>query len=60
MMKLLGFLFLPAGWAIALAALVMFGQQPPRGVFVVAGMCVQGIGLALIFHRIRRRKELSR
>ena len=59
-MKLLGFLFLPAGWVIALAAVIMFGQQELGVVFVVAGICVQGIGLALIFHRIRRRKELSR
>jgi hypothetical protein len=27
---------------------------------VVAGICIQIIGFALIFHRMSRRKELSR
>lgn len=57
-MKLLGFLLLPAGWAIVLAALVLFGISASRNLFVLAGVCIQAIGLSLVFNQIRRRKEL--
>ena len=59
-MKLLGFLLLPAGLGIALTALVLFDQPALRNLFVTAGVSIQALGLALIFHRIRSRKELSR
>lgn len=59
-MKLLGFLLLPAGWGIVLTALVLFPLPAWRNCFVVAGICIQIIGFALIFHRMSRRKELSR
>jgi hypothetical protein len=59
-MRLLGFLLLPAGLGIALAALVLFDQIVLRNLFVVAGVSVQVLGLALVFHRMRRGKGLSR
>lgn len=59
-MKLLGFLLLPAGWGLVLAAAVLFKLLPLRNLFVCAGIGIQVIGFALIFRRIRCRKELSR
>jgi hypothetical protein len=59
-MKLLGFLLLPAGWVIVIAALVLFKLPALRDLFVFAGIGIQVIGFALIFHRMSRRRELSR
>lgn len=59
-MKLLGFLLLLAGWVIAMTALVLFRLPALRNLFVFAGISIQVIGFALIFHRMSRRKELSR
>jgi hypothetical protein len=57
-MKVAGFLLLPAGWAIVLAALVMLAQAQPvaRTGFVLAGVSVEALGLALVVraHMIRR------
>ena len=47
-MKLAGFLFLLAGWAIVVAAVVLLPPANPRAIFVVAGVGVQIIGLALL------------
>jgi hypothetical protein len=48
-MKAVGFLLLLAGWFIALAAIVLFASPPLRGVFVLAGIAVEVLGLILAF-----------
>lgn len=47
-MKLLGFLLLAAGWAIALAAVALLRTAPERSVFVIAGIGVEVLGLILV------------
>jgi hypothetical protein len=47
-MKLLGVLLLAAGWAIAVAAVVLLKTAPERGAFVVAGIGVEVLGLVLV------------
>ena len=47
-MKLLGVLLLAAGWAIAVAAVVLLKTTPERGAFVVAGIGVEVLGLVLV------------
>ncbi len=49
-MKLAGFLLLPSGWAIILSALVLLApaQNVARTGFVLAGVCVEALGLALV------------
>jgi len=49
-MKLAGFLLLPAGWAIVLAALVILApaQAVARTGFVMAGVCVELLALVLV------------
>lgn len=57
-MKLAGFLLLPAGWAIVLAALVLLAQAQAvaRTGFVLAGVSVEALGLVLVVraHILRR------
>jgi hypothetical protein len=54
--RLFGFLLLLAGWLIVLTALSMMAAQVPRAVFVLAGVGVEIVGLALVIraHPIRR------
>ena len=48
-MKLAGFLLLPAGWLIVLAAIALLPTGPPQqGAFVLAGMIVELLGLAIV------------
>lgn len=47
-MKILGFLLLLSGWAIALTAVALLTQAPPRAAFVLAGIGVEIVGLALV------------
>ncbi|HEV3480737.1 MAG TPA: hypothetical protein VGR97_00260 [Candidatus Acidoferrales bacterium] len=47
-MKILGFLLLLAGWGLVLAALALLAASVPRGIFVLAGVCVELVGLALV------------
>ena len=47
-MKLAGFLFLLAGWAIVVAAVVLLIPANARMIFVLAGVGVEVIGLALL------------
>ena len=58
-MKVLGFLLLPAGWFLVLAAVVLFAGPPLRAVFVLAGAAVEVLGLVLAFrsHLVRREEE---
>ena len=46
-MKLAGFLLLLAGWVIAMAAIAVLPETSSRLIFLLAGMGVEGLGLAL-------------
>ena len=58
-MKLAGLLLLPAGWGIIVSSVVLFLQTGPRWTFALAGMCIEAGGLALVFHAVRRSKEVQ-
>jgi hypothetical protein len=45
-MKLLGFGLMLAGWAIVMAAVALLGKSP-RAIFMLAGVGVEALGLAL-------------
>lgn len=47
-MRIVGFGLLLAGWAIVLTAIVLLASPPSRAVFVLAGIAVQALGLALV------------
>ncbi|HZU26725.1 MAG TPA: hypothetical protein VFA04_14465 [Bryobacteraceae bacterium] len=47
-MRIAGLLLLPAGWLIALAAIVLLIAPVPRNGFVLAGVAVQLLGLVLV------------
>jgi hypothetical protein len=47
-MRLLGLLLLTAGWAITLAAVVLLTPMLQKSLFVVAGLGVEALGLALL------------
>jgi hypothetical protein len=46
-MKFAGLLVLPAGFFLSIAALVLFPDSAPRAAFVVCGLAVEGVGLAV-------------
>jgi len=48
-MKPIGFLLLLAGWFLTLAALEMLSAVTPRSIFVLAGVAIEILGLALVF-----------
>jgi hypothetical protein len=58
-MKAVGFLMLPAGWFLVLAAIVLFSAAPLRAAFVLAGVAVETLGLILVFrsHLIPREEK---
>ena len=47
-MKFTGFLMLVAGWVIVLASMPLLASMKSRTVFVLAGLGVEVIGLALV------------
>jgi hypothetical protein len=47
-MKATGFLLMLAGWGLVLAALALLKPDGPRAAFVLAGVGVEGLGLALL------------
>ena len=49
-MKLAGLFLLAAGWIIVLAAVALFPSATPRAWFVLTGVAVEMLGLALVFH----------
>ena len=55
-MKILGFVLLVSGWAIVLTAVALLVEEAPRAAFVLAGVGVELVGLALLVraHPIRR------
>jgi hypothetical protein len=46
-MRLAGFLLLPAGWGLVIAALILLAATGPRTAFVLAGFGVELLGLVL-------------
>jgi hypothetical protein len=48
-MKLAGFLLLLAGWGIVIAACVLLAPVAVRSLFVLAGLGIELLGLALVF-----------
>jgi hypothetical protein len=46
--KIFGFLLLLAGWGLVLAALALLAANVPRAIFVLAGVCVELVGLTLV------------
>jgi len=46
-MKAAGFLLLPAGWVLVLAAIALLPTAGPRGAFLLAGVGVEVLGLVL-------------
>lgn len=56
-MKLAGFLLLPAGWFLVLAAIVLLPSSPAQAAFSLAGVGVEILGLTLFVrsHLIARR-----
>ncbi len=58
-MKLAGFLLLPAGWIIVLAAIALLPAAPSRAAFVLAGIGVELLGLSVVIrsHAVPRGRE---
>jgi hypothetical protein len=58
-MKAVGFLMLPAGWFLVLAAVVLFPSPPLRAAFALAGLAVEAVGLVFAFrsHLIPREEK---
>ena len=57
-MKLAGFLLLLAGWILNLAAVILLSSALPRATFVLAGIAVEALGLALVIRaHLAFRKE---
>jgi hypothetical protein len=58
-MRLVGFLLLPAGGAIALAAVALLPSAPSRAIFVLAGIGVEIVGLTMAIrsHAAQRGSE---
>jgi hypothetical protein len=46
-MKYAGLLVMPAGFFLALAALVLFPDPPRRAAFVICGLAVEAMGLVV-------------
>ncbi len=47
-MRLAGLLLLPAGWGLVIAAVILLAAATPRTAFVLAGLAVEILGLALL------------
>ena len=56
-MKVPGFLLLPAGWGLVLAALILLKASAPRAAFCLAGCAVELLGLALLIRSFMPRRE---
>ncbi len=52
-MSLLGCLLMISGWLLTFAALLLLAGLGQRFAFVIAGLLVEILGLALIAHRYR-------
>lgn len=57
-MKYAGLLVMPTGFFLVLAALVLFPQAGLRGIFVVSGLVVELLGLAVaVWGHMERRHD---
>lgn len=57
-MKYAGLLVLPAGFFLTVAALVLFPAPAPRAAFVMCGLAVEAMGLAVAVRgHMQRRVE---
>jgi hypothetical protein len=59
-MKIAGFLLLVSGWFLVLSALALLREPSPQALFVLLGMAVEVLGVAMVFrahltHNERRR-----
>ncbi len=48
-----------AGWFLVLTALEMLSAATPRALFVLAGIAVEALGLALVFRANLARPEVE-
>ena len=46
-MKYAGLLVMPAGFFLSIAALVLFPAPAPRATFILCGLAVEAVGLAV-------------
>jgi len=46
-MKYAGLLVMPAGFFLSVAAILLFPDPAPRAAFVLCGLAVEGMGLAV-------------
>jgi hypothetical protein len=46
-MKYAGLLVMPAGFFLCIAAILLFPAPAPRAAFVLCGLAVEGLGLAV-------------
>jgi len=58
-MKFTGFLLLLTGWAIVLAAIVLLPHAGARAAFMLAGVAVELLGLALVTREHLQQTEAS-
>jgi hypothetical protein len=58
-MRLAGFLLMPAGWIIVVAAVILLPAAASRNIFVLAGIGIEMLGLiiALRSHAVLRGDE---
>jgi hypothetical protein len=60
LMKIAGFLLLLSGLFLVLAALALLHQSSPQALFVLLGMAVEVLGLAMVFRAHLPPKERRR
>ena len=58
-MRVAGFLLLLSGWVLVVAALALLSSASSRGVFLLAGLGVEVLGLVLAFRSHLTPKDTS-
>jgi hypothetical protein len=48
-MRLAGFLLMPCGWIIVIAAIILLPAAPSRSLFALAGIGIEILGLMVVF-----------
>lgn len=59
-MKIAGILLLSTGWGIVLSAIILFSQATLRECFVLAGLCLEALGLFMTFRGAHGRSDRGR